>query len=81
VQRYTAKYDGKDYSFPGLRGTQSLSTRIDTYTSVATFKRSGRVVQRIGIIVSKDGKVLMLRAKGTNASGQLISNLEVFDKQ
>jgi hypothetical protein len=32
-------------------------------------------------VVSKDGKVLTITAKGTNASGQPVSSIIVYDKQ
>jgi hypothetical protein len=32
-------------------------------------------------VVSKDGKVMTITAKGTNADGRLVSDVLVFDKQ
>jgi hypothetical protein len=32
-------------------------------------------------VVSKDGKVMTITAKGTNANGQPVSDVLVFDKQ
>lgn len=78
---YTASYDGKDYPFPGSPWDTIALSRIDTYTSEAVFKKAGKVIQRTRIVVSRDRKVLTLTAKGTDTSGQLLNNLEVFDRQ
>lgn len=81
VLGYTAKYDGKDYPYPGSPWDTIALTRVDSYTSRAVFKRGGKVVQTTVITVSRDGKVLTLMATGTNAKGQAVNNREVFDRQ
>ncbi len=44
--------------------------RIDPLNAQATLKKSGKVVQTATHVISKDGKVLTLTFKGTNAQGQ-----------
>jgi hypothetical protein len=39
------------------------------------------VVQTSTRVVSKDGKTLTLTAKGTNAKGQAVNDVLVFDKR
>jgi hypothetical protein len=32
-------------------------------------------------VISKDGKVMTITTKGTNAKGQAVNNVQVIDKQ
>jgi hypothetical protein len=82
---YAAKFDGKDNAFsgtgvPGGADTTSLK-RIDTNTYEATNKKAGKVLSTVRSAVSKDGKVLTVTVKGTNADGQPVSNVLIYDKQ
>jgi len=79
------KFDGKDYPRTGSP-TPTADTialkRIDTYTIEETLKRAGKVVATFRQVVSKDGKVrTATQMTGTNASGQLVRDVLVFDKQ
>jgi hypothetical protein len=79
---YTAKYDGKDYPVTGSQNFDAISLkRVDAVTSEATLKKGGKVVQTTKRVVSKDGKTLTLTAKGTNAKGQAVNDVLVFDKR
>lgn len=81
---YTANYDGKDYPVT-LLGSQDYDTvslkRIDAFGADGTRKKAGKVVQTYTRVVSQDGKVLTITTKGTNAKGQKVSNVAVYDKQ
>lgn len=78
---YTAKYDGKDYPLTGAPDFDTISLkRLNATTTQATLKKGGKVVQTTRRVVSKDGKSLTLTTKGTNAKGQAVSNVAVFDK-
>jgi hypothetical protein len=82
---YAAMYDGKDYPDTG-RGTPNGADtfalkRIDSNTYEITAKKVGKVVLTGRVVASKDGKVTTITTKGTNASGQLINNVAVLDKQ
>jgi hypothetical protein len=81
---YTANYDGKDNPIsgtgPGGADTIALK-RINSNTTKSTFKKAGKVVRTSRLVVSKDGKVMTITAKGTNANGQPVSDVLVFDKQ
>ena len=81
------KLDGKDYPIATL-GVQTVSDHrtdafklVDAYTVEVIDKRGGKVVGTGTGTVSKDGKTLTYRAKGTNAQGQPFSNVEVQEKQ
>jgi hypothetical protein len=81
VLGYTARYDGKNYPYPGSPWDTIALTLVDAYTSKAVFQRGGKVVQTTVITVSRDGKLLTLTATGTNAEGQTLNNREAFDRQ
>ena len=84
---YTAKYDGKDYAVQGPAGggnppRATLSARrIDAYTTENTNKMGGKVLSVSSRVVSKDGKTLTIYVKGTDAQGQPVNNVVVYDKQ
>jgi len=82
--QYTAKYDGKDHPIT-LTGSQDFDSialkRVDAFKAEGTRKKAGKVVQTYTRVVSPDGKVLTLTVKGTNAKGQAVSNVIVYDKQ
>ena len=44
-------------------------------------KKAGKVVSTVKRNVSKDGKVMTLTAAGTNANGEKVNNVIVYDKQ
>jgi hypothetical protein len=85
----TLKLDGKDYpraitgSLGGPRaGDTIVLQRIDDYTLEETLKKGGEVVATFRQVVSKDGKErTATQMTGTNAAGQPVHNVMVFDKQ
>jgi hypothetical protein len=79
---YVAKYDGKDYPVTGsdLYDTISIK-RINDHTVESTLKKSGKVVSKARRVVSKDRKTLTLKFNGTNAKGEKVQNLAVYEKQ
>src|SRR5829696_1271112 len=79
---WTIVYDGKDRAMTGDPDADLLSLkRIDAFTTEFTEKKAGKVVITGMRTISRDGKVLTITSKGTNAKGQTINNVEVFDKQ
>ena len=80
--QWTVGYDGKDRPITGLADVDSLSLkRINAFTVESTQKKAGKVVARGRRVISKDGKVMTITTKGTNANGQAFNNMEVFDKR
>ena len=79
---YTANFDGKDNPLTGspIADTVSLK-RIDARTTERTDKKGGKVVQVLTRVVSADGKTMTVTLKGTNAQGQAVNNVIVFEKQ
>jgi hypothetical protein len=79
---YTANYDGKDYPIKGATGVDMVSLkRIDASSSERTDKMGGKVVGKWTRKVSADGKTMTVTYDGTDAKGQTVHNLLVFDRK
>ena len=79
---WTINYDGKDRPQSGNPDADALSLkRIDAFTIEFTQKRGGKVVITGTRTISKDGKVMTITTKGTNAQGQTINDVAVFEKR
>jgi len=81
---YTTNLDGKDSPYSGREpnGADTLAvTRVDANTRTVIHKKAGKTLYTTRGVVSKDGKVLTITSKGTNAQGQPISVTRVWDKQ
>ena len=82
VQYIEANFDGKDYPLTGSQIANTVSLkRIDARTTERTDKKGDKVVQVLTRVVSQDGKTMTVTTKGTNAQGQAVNNVGVFDKQ
>ena len=83
VATYSAHFDGKDYPYTGGGQFTSIALKkVDRYTWEATNKNSGNKATSVGTnTVSKDGKTLTYTSKGTNAQGQAVSGVQVFERQ
>ena len=80
--RYTANFDGKDYPVTGNADYDAIVLRrVDANTIEFTRKRAGKVVQTGTNVVSKDGKTRTITVDGTNAQGQTVHNVSVYDKK
>jgi len=82
---WTAKYDGKDYPVTGKtpygdKGTVAL-TRVDANTVKLVAKVDGKVAVNQTITTSADGKTRTVTSKGTDAKGQPIDTVTVYEKQ
>jgi hypothetical protein len=79
---YTANFDGKDSPLTGSQVANTVALkRTDARTTVRTDKKDGKVVQTLTRVVAQDGKTMTVTVKGTNAQGQPVNNVIVFDKQ
>jgi hypothetical protein len=80
--QYTANFDGKDSPLTGSQIADTVSLkRVDARTTVRTDKKGDKVAQTLTRVVAQDGKTMTVTTKGTNAQGQAVSNVAVFDKQ
>jgi hypothetical protein len=79
---WTINYDGKDRPQTGNPDADTLSLkRIDPSTTEFTQKKGGKVVITGTRTTSKDGKMMTITTKGTNAKGQTVNDVEVFEKR
>jgi hypothetical protein len=90
-----ANYDGKEYVQHTIATlATSLSAHIspkisrtitykliDRYTVEITQKQDGQVVSVSSRTISRDGKTMTERTDFTNAAGQRVNNVLVFEKQ
>jgi len=80
--QYTANFDGKDNPLTGSQMADMVSLkRIDARTTERTDKKGDKVAQTLRRVVSQDGKTMTVTTKGTNAQGQAVNNVVVFEKQ
>jgi hypothetical protein len=78
----TYQLDGKDYPWTGNPDADTGSVKqVDSNTAKFTQKKAGKVASTGTRTVSKDGKILTLKSKGTTAKGEEFENVVVFDKQ
>jgi hypothetical protein len=80
---YSANYDGKDYPITGTSpyGEVVAITRVDANTTRNIYKKGGKVTITQNAVVSSDGKTMTITATGTNAQGQTVNAVAVYDKQ
>jgi hypothetical protein len=81
---YTIKGDGKGYPTTGAipNGADTISSKkVDANTFQSTFTKAGKQVESTTFTVSKDGKSLIIAAKGVLPSGQAMNNETHWDKQ
>ena len=78
----TFKEDGKPYPISGSPDFDTVSVkRVNHLTTRATEMLGGKIVGRAVRTVSKDGKVLIFSARGTDASGAKYADKSVYDRQ
>lgn len=79
---WTINYDGRDRPQTGNADADALSLkRLDAYTVEGTQKKAGKVVLTGTRTISQDGKVMTITSKGTNAKGQTVDDVLVFEKR
>jgi len=91
-----ANYDGKEYAqhtvatlatslsshIVGPRMDRTISyKRIDPYTVEIVQRQNDEVIARNIRTISRDGKTMTDRADYTNAAGQRVTNVLIFEKQ
>lgn len=80
---YTSNLDGKDMPVTGNNPTADMITvkRIDANTLEIVNKKSGKVTTTQRNVVAADGKTRTVTTTGTDAQGQKVNNITVFEKQ
>jgi len=79
---WTGKFDGKDYPLTGDATADARSyKKVDDHTTDLTNKKDGKTVVSGRIVISADGKSRTLTMSGTDAKGNKIKSVAVYDKQ
>ena len=82
---YTTNYDGQDSPLSGVGFPSGADTiamkRVNADTTTQTDKKDGKVITQGTRVVSKDGKVETIHAKGKGPDGKPISNLVIYERQ
>ena len=81
---YTTNFDGKPHPITGMApyGADSIAVTLGT-SNTLSFKltKGGKTVGSGISVVSADGKTLTTNSKGTDASGNTVGSVAVYDKQ
>lgn len=80
---YASNYDGKDSPITGNcpYGDSIARTRVDANTTKAIYKKGGTVTAAQTSVVASDGKSRTVTTTGTNAKGQVVNSVVVYDRQ
>ena len=79
---FTAHYDGKEYPVSGNPDADTISVkRTGKYTAKSVLKKDGKPTLTTMRHVSKDGKTLTMTTTGTDAKGEKVDSIMVFDRQ
>jgi hypothetical protein len=80
----TSDFDGKDSPITNNNpnGADMIArTRINANTTQSVSKKGGKVTTTGTYVVSSDGKTMTVTTTGTNAQGQKVNHVVVYDKQ
>ena len=81
-QKSTFKYDGKDYSFSGSPGWDTIALKkVNNSTVNSTLKLGGKPVGTAVRSISDHGKTLTLTTNAKDAKGKKSHAVAVFDRQ
>lgn len=80
---FTANYDGKDTPVIGNNPDADMValTRINATTVRIVNKKGGRVTTTLTSVVSGYGRTRTITSTGTNAYGQTVNNVVLYEKQ
>jgi hypothetical protein len=79
---WTGKFDGKDYPVTGDPGNDMRSyKRINDHTLALYDKKGGKVNETGRVVVSPDGKSRTVTVHLTDAKGNKVTSVQVYDKQ
>jgi hypothetical protein len=79
---YTANYDGKDNPVVGNpNADMAARTRVNATTTKLVNKMGGKTLSNLTLVEARDGKALTITTTGTDAKGQTIDSVAVYDKQ
>jgi hypothetical protein len=81
---YAGKFDGKFYPVK-ITGDKSVNTtslrRIGSNTIEEVNKTDGKEIERVRVVIAKDGKSSIVTSKSKNEKGQELTSVMVYEKQ
>ena len=85
TQRWSwrSAYDNRDVRISGNNPNADTAARrrVSPSTTETTFKKGGKVTTINTAVVSADGKTMTVTAKGTDAEGKPVLNVQVYEKK
>jgi hypothetical protein len=79
---YVSKFDGTDVPWEGNPDADMASAKkIDDNNYENVWKKDGKTTITAKVVVSKSGKTLTTTLEGTNAKGETVKNVAVYDRQ
>jgi len=79
---YLSKFDGQDVPWKGNADADTSSAkRVDENTYTNTWKKAGAVTIEAKVVVSADGKTLIITQVGKDSKGRAVDNTLVLDRQ
>ena|SRR2546426_1640692 len=79
---YTTMLDGKDAPITGSATADAAAvTKVDATTNEIVYKKDGKVTQTATNVISADGKTVTVTFHRTNAQGQPVTTVAVYEKQ
>jgi hypothetical protein len=77
----TAGHDGRDYPLTGSPDGDVVSLKRISASSVeSTYKKGGKITLVNTRTVAADGKTMTVAVRGTNAQGQKVNNVLIYEK-
>ena len=74
--------DGRDVPMTGNPNADTLSLKqIDAFNTEFALKKAGKVVITGTRTISRDGRVMTITNKGTNAKGETVNDVLVYEKR
>ncbi len=79
---YGGAYDGKPVPVTGHPNADTASRkRLSPTTTETTFTKAGKVTSVNTSVVAADGKTMTITAKGINAQGKPVLNVQLYEKK
>ena len=78
---YTTMLDGKDAPIAGYATADTAAvTVVDAATNEIVYKKAGTMTQTATNVISADGKTITVTFKRTNAQGQPVTSVAIYEK-
>jgi hypothetical protein len=79
---YTANYDGKDYPVTGNPNRETVAaTLVDANTLKSIYKKGGKAAVTQTSVLSSDGNTIAITSTSTDAKGQPVNSVAIYDRQ